>query len=291
MDGPCSNYGYSGLRRLPGACRFPDEKGRARGCGLRAGSNAQKVPRRIRRLRESAQERRPQRCIGREELALERVRSMSLVLAFSWQPAFCETASGKPECQSQSAGRYDTTHFSLHGLWPQPRSKTYCKVSRRLKATDKRGHWFDLPAVQTTVATREQLQKVMPGTRSALDRHEWVKHGTCYSRNAETYYRDSLTLMETINASSVRELFANNIGKKLTTRQIRAEFDKAFGRGVGRHVRVACAKDGKRQLIKELTLGLSGVVGPSPNLKRLTRWARSTKPGCPGGIVDAVGLQ
>ena len=64
-----------------------------------------------------------------------------------------------------------------------------------------------------------------------------------------------------------------------------------LGCGEGRHVRVACVKDGKRQLIKELTLGLSGVVGPSPNLKRLTRWARSTKPGCPGGIVDAVGLQ
>ena len=50
-------------------------------------------------------------------------------------------------------------------------------------------------------------------------------------------------------------------------------------------------KDGKRQLIKELTLGMNGVVGSTPDLKRLTRWSRSTKPGCPGGLVDPVGLQ
>ena len=40
-----------------------------------------------------------------ETLARERVRSMSMVLAFSWQPAFCETATKKPECQSQTEGR------------------------------------------------------------------------------------------------------------------------------------------------------------------------------------------
>lgn len=218
----------------------------------------------------------------------ETLSSQSLVLAFSWQAGFCENHEKKSECQSQRADRYDATHFTLHGLWPK---KIYCNVSGKDKSRDKRGHWRDLPFVQTSVATRQKLQKIMPGTRSALDRHEWTKHGTCYSKEAETYYKDSLALMDAINASSVQKLFANNIGKNLDGASIRAAFDKSFGRGTGKRVRISCKNDGNRRLITELTIGLRGVVGPNPNIGKLTKWASRTKPGCPGGIVDAVGFQ
>ncbi len=221
----------------------------------------------------------------------ERVPPMALVLAMSWQPGFCETAEKKSECQSQRPDRYDATHFTLHGLWPQPRSKTYCNVKKINRQRDRAGNWLDLPAVQTSVKTRQRLQRVMPGTRSALDRHEWIKHGTCYSKGAETYYRDSLALMEAINNSAVQRMFERNIGKELTSGQIRAVFDTAFGRGTGKRVRVSCKRDGNRQLITELTLGLNGVVGDNPNIGRLASRSRPINAGCPRGIVDAVGLQ
>ena len=46
--------------------------------------------------------------------------SIEYVLAASWQPAFCATSAGqgKAECVSQTADRFDATHFSIHGLWP-----------------------------------------------------------------------------------------------------------------------------------------------------------------------------
>jgi len=47
------------------------------------------------------------------------------VLAVSWQPAFCETRPRLPECRSQTADRFDATNFTLHGLWPRPRSRAY----------------------------------------------------------------------------------------------------------------------------------------------------------------------
>src|SRR6266536_5805604 len=45
------------------------------------------------------------------------------VLALSWQPSFCETHSSKPECAAETAASFEATHFTLHGLWPQPRSR------------------------------------------------------------------------------------------------------------------------------------------------------------------------
>ena len=67
------------------------------------------------------------------------------VLAVNWQLAFCETRSRLPECRSQTEDRFDASHFTLHGLWPQPRSKAYCGVAKTDIAKDKKRRWRDLP--------------------------------------------------------------------------------------------------------------------------------------------------
>jgi len=214
-----------------------------------------------------------------------------MVLAISWQPAFCERARRRPECRSQKNGRYDTSHFSLHGLWPQPGSRSYCNVDDQLIATDKKRRWRDLPALGLSQEMRKALWRIMPGSQSFLHRHEWIKHGTCYSAKPERYYRDSVKLMEVINTSPVRDLFARNIGRELTNRQIRNAFDEAFGRGAGKRVRVSCKRDGKRELIVEITLGLSGSITDGADIGKLITASRPTKPGCPAGIVDPAGFQ
>lgn len=210
------------------------------------------------------------------------------ILAVSWQPAFCETASDKSECRSQSAGRFDASHFTLHGLWPQGE---YCGVSAALEDADRDGRWSALPAVDISADLRRELETAMPGTASQLERHEWIKHGTCFDGDAETYYAAALTLLADLNASPVRDLFADNIGKRLTQAQIRSAFDDGFGGSAGERVRVACEDDGNRTLVTELTLGLWGSIGRDPDLKTLLNAARPTSGGCRSGLVDAVGFQ
>src|SRR5258706_166452 len=53
------------------------------------------------------------------------------VFAVSWQPAFCETKPNKPECLSMTSDRFDATHLTLHGLWPQ--GADYCGISAAQK--------------------------------------------------------------------------------------------------------------------------------------------------------------
>jgi ribonuclease T2 len=213
------------------------------------------------------------------------------VLAISWEPAFCEGLPDKPECKAQTAASFEATNFALHGLWPQPRSKSYCGVSAADKASDDAHNWAALPAVTLSAGTRTALDKLMPGTQSGLERHEWITHGTCYGADQETYFSAAITVADAINASPVRELFASHIGKSLTLADIRAAFDKAFGTGTGQRVRVACETDGNRRLIEELTIGLSGTVAHFEDLGSLILAAPATSGGCPGGVVDAVGLQ
>ena len=216
------------------------------------------------------------------------------VFALSWQPAFCETKSSKPECQAQSAAGFDATHFTLHGLWPQPNGNFYCQVPASDKANDNPAHWQELPAVDLDATTRAELDQVMPGTASKLERHEWIKHGTCYGKSQQEYFADALNLMRAVNASPVRDLFTKNVGKQLTSDAIRSAFDSAFGAGAGERVRVSCLVDPSsgRRLIGELTLGLTGPIGPNSSLGELMlASAPTTKAGCPKGGVDAVGFQ
>ena len=192
------------------------------------------------------------------------------VLALSWEPAFCEGLPGKVECQNQTAAGYDASHFSLHGLWPQPRSNQFCNIGKALIAADDGHRWLDLPEPELSPATRVQLDMVMPGTQSQLERHEWIKHGSCYSGSrAETYFKDAIRLMAAINTSPVQAFFAANIGKSLAGAQIRKYFDEAFGAGAGQRLRIACKDDGNRRLIIEMTLGLKGDISPRTSLAKL----------------------
>lgn len=214
----------------------------------------------------------------------------TFLLAVSWQPAFCEGHGGLPECRSQSPLRFDADHFSLHGLWPQPREKAYCGVAAWQEKASRRGDWQSLPSPSLSAATWRNLGRAMPGTMSGLDRHEWLKHGTCSGFDAETYYQVALRLLDELNGSAVRDLVVARRGIGLRAEELRQAFDDAFGEGAGLRVRLACVEDGGRRLIVELTLGLGGDPARR-GLGPLLLASSPTDQGCPGGIVDLAGLQ
>jgi ribonuclease T2 len=226
------------------------------------------------------------------------LRKAEYILAVSWQPAFCETAAGrrKTECGTQSADRFDASHFTLHGLWPQGRS--YCRVPADVVATDKASKtdpdaWQRLPPVSLAPGTRRELERVMPGTMSQLDRHEWIKHGTCFGdASADAYFARAIALLDQLNQSRARGLFARSVGHEITREAIRQAFDESFGSGAGDRVVVECNDDGGRRLIAELTIGLVGAIGDAPTLAPLMAASAPPRdPGCPAGLVDPVGLQ
>lgn len=222
--------------------------------------------------------------------AAEAVRGRTAyILAVSWQPGFCETQPGKPECVSQTPARADARQFSLHGLWKQRAS--YCGVAEAAMAADKAGRWRDRPALPLSPETAGRLKTAMPGMQSGLERHEWIKHGSCSGLDAEAYFRRSLDLLDALNASPVAALFAGRIGRTLTADEIRAAFDSAFGKGAADRVKMRCARDGERRVITELTIGLSPSATGTASLAEAIAGAGSTGFGCDSGVVDAAGLQ
>ena len=208
------------------------------------------------------------------------------LLALSWQPAFCQTHPAKSECKNQTKDRYDASHFTLHGLWPQPRSNTYCGVSRQHKKLDKRKAWGQLPALALADGTMRQLTKIMPGVASFLQRHEWIKHGTCYSKTAEEYYQESIQLTLEINRSPIRDLLAKRVGKQVTTAEIKDQFNQVFGAGAGDKIKVRC----NAGMISELWINLKGSVTQDSRLATLLHNAAPATDQCQGGLVDPVGF-
>jgi ribonuclease T2 len=216
------------------------------------------------------------------------------ILAVSWQPAFCEAKASKRECASQTPTRYDATHFTLHGLWPQPRSNVYCGVSQSEVQASSESRWQNLPDLRPALNddTEIALARVMPGSQSFLDRHEWTKHGTCYpGREPEKYFADSLRLMEELNSSAVQKLMADNIGKTVSADTFRRAVDESFGAGAADRMRLTCKQDGERRVLVEVTIGLKGDISAGTALKDLIAASSPTDPGCPSFVVDPVGLQ
>ncbi len=213
-------------------------------------------------------------------------RGQDYLLALSWQPAFCQTHQQKTECETQTTDRYDASHMALHGLWPQPKSNIYCNVSSNAKRLDKRKMWNELPVLGLTEETFGDLIETMPGVASYLHRHEWIKHGSCYSTTPEEYYRESIILTEQINASAVRNLFADNIGQTVSSSEIKASFDDAFGAGAGDKVQVKCDEE----MIVELWINLNGSIDDGSRISDLLINADPAASSCASGVIDPVGF-
>ncbi len=247
---PGSHY----LIRIPGA--EPERRWVAYGCG-RVGDTAQQAA-----------------AVG------------GYVLAASWPSAFCEEQPDARECR---AGR-SFSRFALHGLWPQTADgRAYCDLSHEAAERMAETRWRDLPATPVASRTESELARVMPGVQSGLDRHQWAKHGTCSGMAADAYFIEAVRLIDALNASAVRRLFAGAIGDELSSALIRDTFDEAFGKGAGQRVLVDCNEVGGRRLISELRIAL-GPLSDEP-LERLIAQGERQSPGCRGGEVDAPGPQ
>ena len=212
--------------------------------------------------------------------------SQGNLLALSWHNAFCESHRNRKECKrslfSFGKGKYSKKHFVLHGLWPQPRNNVYCNVEKDFINADKHGQWRELPCLAMDDEIDARLDKVMPGFASGLHKHEWVKHGTCYGADPQTYFEDAVSLVEQFNDSKVGDYFSKNMGKQVTLKQVRHLFDRSFGTGAGKRVEMKC----KKGLITELWLHLGA---NSDDLGTLLKRGKLIRSHCQKGLIDRAG--
>ncbi|MGH6807420.1 MAG: ribonuclease T2 [Ensifer adhaerens] len=209
------------------------------------------------------------------------------VLAVSWQPGFCETRPQRKECASQTAERFDATNLSLHGLWPL--RKSYCGVAADMRSQDRKGDWLDLPKLAMADDTAARLLVAMPGVQSGLDRHQWLRSGTCQGGTVDDYFAVQLRLLEELNRSAVGALFRGRIGSEIDEKAIKQAFDQSFGAGAGDRVRMRCQTVAGRSVITGLTIGLTGDVSGKSSLAPLIQAAGPTEFKCAKGIADAAG--
>jgi len=200
------------------------------------------------------------------------------LLVVSWNNAFCQTHRSKKECRARSSSNI----ISLHGLWPQPRSQSYCNVPKRLVAKDKHHQWRDLPDMELESGTISLMKKYMPGYVSGLQKHEWIKHGSCYGKNENEYFSDALGYAKKIDTSTVGNLFRANIGKQISLKSIKDAFEKDFGKDSGKGIVLKC----KNGLITELWITLTGEEN---DLSALAKASSSKRSKCHKGIVDPAG--
>jgi len=208
--------------------------------------------------------------------------SKSNLLALSWQNAFCQTHRYKKECKRSQHLLGGKSNFTLHGLWPQPKKRVYCGVDRRFVVADRHKQWHRLPEPKLSSETKAALQEVMPGVLGNLHRHEWIKHGTCYGRDAQTYFTDAIALTQAVRKSIVAEFFQKNMGRRVGIERVRSLFDQAFGNGSGKRVEMRC----KGGLITEIWLHLGG---NGSNLSKALLLGKPVQSRCRYGIVDRAG--
>ena len=191
----------------------------------------------------------------------------SNVLAISWQPAFCQ-GRNQSECAGLTSQRYDATHFTLHGLWPNKKAcgSSYgsCGVVKK-----KPSSFCKYPELTLTPDTRTALGIVMPSSAygTCLQRHEWWKHGTCSGLDQEEYFSLAITLLEQINQSDfVEQFISKQTGNILTRASFKQAFEESFGIGAYDKIALQCNRNG---LLKEIQIALPKDINSNSKLRNL----------------------
>ncbi len=173
----------------------------------------------------------------------------SYVFAVSWQAAFCEQHSSKPECKVADPSSYQANNFTLHGLWPNKQScgthYGFCD-----KSIQQQRNFCDYPKVPMNSTTLQQLGTVMPSAEygSCLQRHEWYKHGTCQPRDADQYFDTAIKLLAEFNGkgnNSLAQFMQDNIGKTVKIDALNQKIDQIFGANAHQRMRYSCTSDNK----------------------------------------------
>lgn len=211
----------------------------------------------------------------------------------SWEPTFCLTHGAKPECQTESSQRWDASNLSLHGLWPQ--GAQYCGVSSEEQTLDRQGQWSSLPPVVLSPDTASLLQTEMPGTASDLERHEWIKHGTCSGYDQQTYFGEALALLGNVDASNLASTIAGNVGSTVQLSDLYQAASLDYGDQAYAGVEFLCTSFDGQQMLSEIRFHLA-MPQPLPTTiqgANLVAPAQSTSESelCSDGDVQVTAAQ
>ena len=205
--------------------------------------------------------------------------NLDALLVLSWHNTFCETHSYKKECKQN--GGDAKNHLILHGLWPQPRNREYCGENAKIKQLDKYKQWNAMPKLDLNSNVLSLMQKYMPGVQSNLQRHEYYKHGSCYSKDVNGYFSNALTLTKEVD-STIGEYLRENIGKKVKAINIKLLATKTYGKDIKNKIAIKC----KGRVLSEIWISTKG---KGNDLKSLVKNAKPIHSTCQEAIVNAPG--
>jgi len=176
------------------------------------------------------------------------------ILALSWQKSFCKLHH-KPECKYSK----DYDYFTIHGLWPKQKNCNGIKNFRLPKPL-----W-------------QNLKHFMPSTK--LIKHEWRKHGVCYSKDPIIYFSDTLYLTQTINNSPILNFFKQNEGKIITKQALNKIINKLYPH-TARKIIMKCEKG----YITELRFSLNGNIN-NDSFYKLLKNGKPLRGSCEKGRI------
>ena len=153
---------------------------------------------------------------------IDPARSKVYRLELTVPATYCRKGGDEPDCR----GFPKETPIQLHGLWPNYESgypQGSCSRDECPERPGANGRYCGYPALPEVYGTEWwlSLNRYMAGTGKCLERHEWVKHGTCSSMDPARYFRWSLETTKRI-ATALAPL----ADQPLT----RAHFDEAVHR-------------------------------------------------------------
>lgn len=195
-------------------------------------------------------------------------------LAMVWHPGRCAANPKAKDC----APAFAREGWTLYGLWPESKEcgagYGYCGDVKY----EPKGGYCAYPALNLPETVRKRLYNAMPAAAAGLclQRHEWYRHGTCFSGEAASYFTAALDFTARIASAEPFHTFLRSGGQRTLGRSsVEEALNITFGPDASKHFSLLC-EEGR---FTELRLMLPGDANMTMPLKELIAQAPAAAPG------------
>jgi ribonuclease I len=213
-------------------------------------------------------------------------------LLMVWMPGLCKIEPDRTECKDLTLRRFDGLNLAFMALQSarsSGASNSFCYTMINDESLDRSRQWCDMYQPKIAATLTQQLQTLMPVTRSCQDRGLWARYASCTLYSANDYYARAIKLATAIGGTQVNQKIAAAVGETAKLSDLVEAFKADYGDDNANAVDFICRKiEGKSHLLQvRITLTTRAMTrGLAPDF--LWKPTKPLRRSCPENIlVDA----
>jgi ribonuclease I len=181
-------------------------------------------------------------------------------LLMVWMPGLCKIEPDRTECKDLTLRRFDGLNLAfmaLQSVRSSGGSNTFCYTMINDETLDRSRQWCDMYQPKIAPGLTQELQTLMPVTRSCQDRGLWARYASCTMYSGDEYYARAIKLAKSFTNTQLNSKISAAVGTTAKQSELLEAFKADFGDEKINAVEFLCRKIGSQSHLLQVRVSVT----------------------------------